>query len=424
MVIKGPRSALSKFLKENNIKVSNYGKNTQQKDDVNNDMKHFIHTRKQKIYKKNKRIKPDLPFEIINFECKMTLKLLVLEKIHNNFCSYKLNDEQVHEYSMYLHKKRLLTQRIFDHLVECADKKLIVYDCSMISTFNICKDLHHLELHYCGQLTEEQLNSILRHNKNLKVLKITGAFLLKNIDLFGTDQHNRLHVQKHLRVIDFSNCSRLNNSCFNQINQLNELDLLNISYCYGFTSECRLKINVKRIIADETKISDKFFMMKDINYLDELSIANCPLLFVDKGTFAEFIGFFKLTKLNIEGISPIQHVRLNTLNELKAKNCFNLAMPLENSDLKVLDISRIDYSRDDLKLIMHFKNLEYLNVSFNSNVDDLLIAEYVSKIKNIKTIVLFGCFKLTKKCGELAWSIKNSIKIVGNHAETMYLMDN
>lgn len=87
---------------------------------------------------------------------------------------------------------------------------MVCYDCSMISNFKIDKDLKHLELHYCGQLSDYELNKIIEFNKKLKSLIITGAFLIENINFAKTNKYEEVNV---------SNCARLGDFLF-KINKL------------------------------------------------------------------------------------------------------------------------------------------------------------------------------------------------------------
>ncbi|ELQ75580.1 hypothetical protein THOM_1443, partial [Trachipleistophora hominis] len=439
MSIRGPRSALSKFLEEENIKVDKTNKikendkrassdNVITVDAGNNDKRGLTicgrSFKNENNTTRQKRIRYSRPIEIVNLRQELTLRTAVLQKIHENLAVFKLNDEQIVEYSKFLYKNRALTPEIFDCLVNYASKKLVVYDCSMIEKFDICKNFEHLELHYCGQMKNDDISQILRHAVGLKVLKLTGAFLLEKINLRPYINGERKENMNKLIEIDVSHCSRLKDNFIAQVNRYTRIEALNISFCYGITEKSRLKISPRRIVADETRISRKFFKMKDCSLLEELSIANCPVLFFKGKNRIDLCKFTRLRKLNIEGISEMEQIGIDTLEELRAANCFNLSLPLHNDKLRILDISKINYTRDILAKLNRLSRLEYLNISFNENVDDDLIIEYVTTLKNIKTIVVFGCFKLTKELGRLAWLIKNNIKIIGNHAETKYLLEN
>lgn len=365
---------------------------------------------------RTKRIRYSRPTEIVNLRLEETLRTAVLQKVHANLTAFKLHDEHIVEYSKFLYDNRLLTPQIFDVLVEYATKKLVVYDCSMIEEFELHKNFEHLELHYCGQMKDKDIAQILSYAVDLRVLKLTGAFLLENVDL--------MPYMSKLVEIDVSNCSRLRDNFITRVNQLIHLESLNISFCYGLTDECRLTISPKKIIADGTKISERFFGMNEHITLEELSIANCPVLFANGKNHIDLCKFTRLRKLNIEGISEIKHIGIDTVEELRAANCFSLTLPLHNNLLKVLDISKINYPRDELMKLNQFSKLEYLNISFNENVDDDIVIGYITNMKHIRSVVVFGCFGLTKELGRLAWSIKNDIKIIGNHAETKYLLEN
>lgn len=413
MGIRGPRSALSKFLEEENIKVKNIkserGSDTQKVQEEAG----FKIQKKQRI----KKIRYSKPVEIVNLRQEITLKSTILQKIHLNLENYRLSDDHMLEYSKFLYDQNLLTQEIFDYLVECATDKLVIYDCSMIERFEVFKGLKHLELHYCGQLKQHNLNEILKKQNRLETLKLTGAFLLESIDL-------SLLNNTKIREIDVSSCSRLNDGFIEQINELGNLELLNISFCYGITKKASLRINVNKIVADETKITRKFFKMKDLSMVQELSIKNCPLLFMREKNVLDFSKFENLKRLNIEGISQIREINIDGLVELRAANCFNLELPFHCQNLKILDITKINYAKEILEKILQFSMLEHLNLSFNENVDDSLIFGLLKTLKCINTVVIFGCFELTKELGKLAWSIKSSIKIIGNHAETRFLLEN
>ncbi|ELA48430.1 hypothetical protein VCUG_00039 [Vavraia culicis subsp. floridensis] len=438
MSIRGPRSALSKFLEEENIKVDGKKAIKDKKKEENCDDRVVVglsgadecsSTLNGQSLKKvtgatrTKRIRYSRPIEIVNLRREETLRTAVLQKVHANLTAFKLHDEHIVEYSKFLYDNRLLTPQIFDVLVEYATKKLVVYDCSMIEEFELHKNFEHLELHYCGQMKDKDIAQILSYAVDLRVLKLTGAFLLENVDLMPYMSKKKQRMSK-LVEIDVSNCSRLRDNFITRVNQLIHLESLNISYCYGLTDESRLTISPKKIIADGTKIGERFFGMNEHITLEELSIANCPVLFANGKNHIDLCKFTRLRKLNIEGISEIKHIGIDTVEELRAANCFSLTLPLHNNLLKVLDISKINYPRDELMKLNQFSKLEYLNISFNENVDDDIVIGYITNMKHIRSVVVFGCFGLTKELGRLAWSIKNDIKIIGNHAETKYLLEN
>ncbi|KRH94324.1 hypothetical protein M153_2990008639 [Pseudoloma neurophilia] len=404
MGIKGPRSALSQFLEEENIKVVN-----KEKTQATSPSQPLV------VRKGPKRLKFSHPTEIVNIVDKTSLKDKILDKIHETPCQYNFTDDQLLEYSLYLYKKIDLTQEIFDHLASCAKERLYVYDCSNILNFDGIKGLKYLHLGYCGQMRNKHMDLLLKNNPDLVSLNLEGAFLLENLNL-----------SKHCNLRDLSvrECSRLTNSFIDHLNTHSKLDLLDISHCFAITKKAQLKIDIKCLKLDRVAVTTRFFKQIDILKIEELSISNCPFLFKNGKNKLKLKKFRSLKKLNIEGISEISKVKIKNLEKLHAHNCFNIHLSSKYKNLTHLDVSNINLSQSQLNKILKYKKLEYLNLSFSQIVDDQFVLDVLKNSPKIKTIVVFGCFQLTEKLGELAWQIKDSIKIIGNHAETKFLLQN
>lgn len=411
MSLRGPRSALSQFLEEENIKVEKNG-NIQNK---NEKLQKNTEKNTKLPLKSPKRLKYSHPIEIVNFKINNSIKNLILKKIHSNYKIFKFNDDQIQLYLDFLYENMCLTQEIFDYISKCVKNKLKILDCSMITKFDILKGLKILKLGYCGQLRDSSMRIILKNNPELEILHIKGAFLLENLDL---SKH------KKLKEVDVSQCSRLNDNFLEQFEKLKNIESLNISNCFGITKKAVLKKNVKKLFLDRVPISKKFFEGIQVNLIEELSISHCPNLFRNKKNRLKFKKFENLKKLNIDGISEIKKLKISNLIELKASNCFSLCLPLKNKNLKMLSLSNYEFSKENLKNIFEFKNLEFLDISFSENVEDQFVLDCLQNLPNLKKIVVFGCFKLTENLGETAWKIKERIQIIGNHSETKYLLNN
>lgn len=407
MGIRGPRSALSQFLESENIKVEKPESSPQIKEEKEQVIA-------PKPTRKNKRLKFSHPTEIVNFRGRRSVTEILLQKIHANIFKFKLNDDQIEEYANFLFEKLSLTQEIFDHISECASEKFTIRDCSMIKSFDKIKNLKHLYLGYCGQLKNSSMKQILDNNPDLETLHISGAFLLEDLDL---SKHRKL---QNLNVKD---CSRLTNTFMDNLNTHSTLKYLNISHCFRINRKAKLNINLQRLSLDRVHITKKFFKSIDLSQIEDLSIGNCPFLFKNGKNRLKLKNFTALKKLNIEGISEIPKIKNRNLEELRASNCFPLVLPPFQKHLRYLDVSNCNLTEKDLSKILNYSNLEYLNISFNPLVDDKFVLKAIKKFKNIREIVVFGCFLLSEDLGDLAWKIKDSIKIVGNHSETKFLLE-
>lgn len=412
MAIKGPRSALSQFLEEENIKVEK--KSDQADKNVKND--HIVKNPIQTEKRKSKRIRHTQPYEIVNIKEEMNEDTIFFSNIHTNYKNHKFeDDDQIEKYCAFLYETGFMTQHIFNYLADKVINKFIVYDCSMIQNFEKIKNMKCLKLNYCGQLQESQMEEILKNNPYLETLHITGAFLLEKINLDN---------QKQLKDLSVQNCSRLQNDFITQLSNYSILDTLNISYCFGINKNAKLKVNVKNLYLNRVRITKRFFKYLNRSLIEELSISFCPYFFRNDTEKLNFRKFTSLKKLHIDGISEIDRIKINTLEELRASYCFSLSLPTENTNLKILDFSHNNLSFADLNEIFLFKDIEFLNISFCMNVSNEFVIDCIEKLKKLKTIVVFGCFNLTEELGALAWKIKDSVRIIGNHAETKFLLDN
>lgn len=415
MGLRGPRSALSQFLEEENIRIAiddhKKESNIEQPSEKNQNLTNLSIQKPKRV----KKLKFSHPTEIINISDVKTLKQKVLEKIHANIFQFKLSDTQIEEYSLFLLKNLCLTQDIFNHIANCSKERFIAYDCSMITEFDHIRSLKHLHLGYCGQLRNKDMTEILQNNKELESLYISGAFLLENLDI---SQHRKL------KYISVRECSRLKNNFIDHLNIHDNLELLDISHCFGLMKKAQLRLNVKCLRIDRVNITQRFFKHIDVTVLEELSISNCPRLFKDGKNILRLKKFKSLKILNIEGISEIKTIKIKCLETLKAANCFSLTLSTKYKNFKHLDISNINLSLSELQKIFTYKHLKYLNISFNRSVDDQFVLKMLKTSPKIKKIIVFGCFLLTKELGKLAWQIKDTVKIIGNHAETKFLLEN
>ena len=73
---------------------------------------------------------------------------------------------------------------------------------------------------------------------------------------------------------------------------------------------------------------------------------------------------------------------------------------------------------------MHKLNsIKELDISWCSNITDEIVISLMEKTK-IEKIYVFGCFNLTDITAKFSYKYKDTVTIVGNHAETRYLIQN
>ena len=238
--IKGPKSALSDFLREEGINVDNaqlFGNR--------NDLRAILS--KTPKTRTSRKPKHEMPVEIVNLKNERSLKNdLILEGIYLN-----LSDHQLNEIAKYLSERRMMNQNYFDILCSKATKSLSVYDCSMISDYSnlFGLKLQKLELYLCGQLKNDVLSSLLASMNDLEVLRITGGYQLTNFTIPGA-----------LKILDLTHCSRIEDGFIDQLNtKLNHLDELKLSFCYGLQGRTNLQISIDHLFICETKLNASFF---------------------------------------------------------------------------------------------------------------------------------------------------------------------
>lgn len=397
--IKGPKSALSNFIEEHGIKVN-------KKDNINEQT--IIKKQHNKNFIKHKKPKFEKTSEIGTLKFgELTLQDIIIKKIIKNIENHNLNDDQFELISSYLSRKRLFNLNFFKYFIKNCKKKLIIYDCSMIENddFNIINsDIIHLELHQCGQLSNYKLAEILSKFTNLKILRITGGYLITEINL-----------PKNIDILDLSNCNRLNNNIIKEINsKYKKLDELRLSYCYKITDQIKLKVDVINLYLDETRITEKFYKKKDLKIL---SIDRC--INIDK----LICKYDNLEILSADGITTLNNIHAKKLKCLNASNCFGLIKWIKKSDnilFEKLDISFLSFNSYDF--LFNCRNLKELNLSWCDNITDELITNIIYKT-NISKLTLFGCFNLTSKVAKLSYEKKDKITVIGNPSETKFLVN-
>lgn len=393
--IKGPKSALSDFIKESNIKISG-------KKRIESNEEPFV----KEMIKKQKKVKYSKPFELVNFE---TIKSAeadkIIEDILENIDNTVITDQLLKRIATYLSRKRRMSTEFFNFLVDKCKDSLTIYDCSMIkdADFIIPKKLKSLELFQCGQLTEETLNCILSQMDNLEVLRITGAFLLETFNIPPT-----------LHVLDVSNCSRLKNTFIDSINlALGKLDELRLSFCYGFTAESELCIEITHLFICETRFNESFYSR--LKNLKTLSIKRCPNI----DTVSEIEG---LEYLDVEGIVTLTQLPpSSTLLHLNITDCVQIK-DLNFPNLKSLHMANTRITQDHINQISGMKHLKELDISWNTFINDAVFENLASEL-SLEKILVFGCFGLSKKSVDFAYKNSNSCQIIGNPSETRYLLD-
>ncbi|KAM0687799.1 hypothetical protein COBT_000957 [Conglomerata obtusa] len=272
--IKGPRSALTDFIEEHGLKIKT--KRKQNKETSKN----------QPVAKPTrvKRIKFNQPIELTNIDkqdlCDEELFFhnlhIQIQQMRIDGCdmlnitkSVCLDEQRLFIFAQFLSRNRLMDTFYYDLFVSCCSHELRVYDCSMIRDYNVYKDLRVIELHSCGQLTENSLNEMLSFCTNLEVLIITGAYLIESIEIPST-----------VKYIDLTHCSRL---CEKFVDFLNEtfthLDVLILSFCYGI-KKFDFKFSVKELFLCETLVDESSLLeMPGFYDLEKLSFKRCSNVF-------------------------------------------------------------------------------------------------------------------------------------------------
>jgi hypothetical protein len=400
--VKGPRSALTDFIEQHGIKIDKQQLQLNKETTIKNI---------RKVQPRQKRAKKSKPFELSNSENNQkSLQNILVENILCNLDEYELEDKHLEMISLYLSQYRKFNLDYFRFIVEKSKKALTIYDCSMIkdSDFIINNmNLTTLELHQCGQLSNYRCNEILSNLKNLEILRITGGYLLTEINL-----------PEKLKILDLSNCNRISNSIITEINRkYKTLDELRLSYCYKITDCIKLKTLITYLYLEETLISENFYNVKNIR---TLSVKNCQ-------NINELKKNYKLIEyLNIENITPATDIKIGPkIKHLNLQRCYRLNKWIENSSrLKNIEYLNISYLKfDSFDFIYKLTNLKELDLSWCEGVSDTLIIDLIEKTK-IEKIYVFGCFNLTSKLAEKSYECKNTISVVGNHAETKYLIEN
>lgn len=404
--IKGPRSALTDFIEENNLKIDTEFVKRRKAEKIEE-------IKDKKPVQRTKKIKQSMPVELINLETlNKSPKDLEVEEIlsdHRHFRS--LTEEQLVEISSYLSRNRIYSIEYYRFIIQRSSKRLVIYDCSEMKDkdYHIDNKLKCLELYQCGQLTSNTINGILNNQEELEVLKLTGGYLLTDLEL-----------PKKLKILDLTHCSRLDDSIIEEINiKCKHLEELRLSYCYKIEGSVNLKIPVKRLYLCETKVREEFILkIPKIQQIRSLSVKRCqeinnlPLKF----KFLEY--------LDIEGITEIDNLHLTKhLKVLNCKQCYGLDLPLLLSQSVNLEELNISYLTVDQKSLLKMTKLRILDLSWCSSVDDDLIRN-ILKGMTLEKIFVFGCFNLSPTISETSWKDSESTMILGNPAETKYLILN
>lgn len=451
MVIKGPHSALTDFIKEEGIDIKKLQK-IQVKTSEKSEEKIIEIKKRKKIKKTIKSVemlnKTDF-YDFSNFLKVFDYKMIINDEYVKKFKfenkidkkddrkslgennkqkqHFRSKEDFLDEFCKYLGKNRMIDQNYFDFFVRNSDKKLIIYDCSHIKNFKIPSEIIHLELYFCGQMEN---TDFLNNCKNIEILKIIGGFRLKSVK-----------IPPKVRILNLSYCSNLSDDIIEEINKLKFLEELYLNHCYKILNS-KLKNSVKKLHLDETFVTENFFEeIKNFKKIEELSISKCPNLFsVDyekesiknikkvfkfnqKNGILDMNMFKNLKSLNIEGISTIKKIKLNNnIQKLNLNYSYGIESLPNFKNLKFLSVSDLDLNKENLRKIIEYKNLEELDISWNRELDDDIL-ELIVKNLNLSQITIFGCFGLTISSAYLVYMNDKKIKIVGHPFETNYLMN-
>ncbi|KAL6122301.1 hypothetical protein NUSPORA_00664 [Nucleospora cyclopteri] len=394
--VKGPRSALTDFLKEEGIDINDKSLFNRKEHKINKTIKNIKKSNRSKL------IKCNMPVEMVNLKKDNALELLCIRKIMDNLYNLILNDFHLQKLSKYISENRIMNQEYFDYLCRNSKQSVTIYDCSMITDFSALfgKNLLKLELHLCGQINDEVINHILTCMDKIEVLRITGGYLLNNFNLPAT-----------LRVLDLTHCSRIKNTIIEKINKTYEhLDELRLSYCYNLDEKAYLSITVDHLYICETKLTPDFY--EHIKDLKSLSVKRC--LNINSIKY-----FNKLEYLNASGIAELKELQLTeNIKSLNLSYCCNIR-DFYYENLQFLNLSYLNLTKSEIEALLKLKNLKYLNLSWNESLNDKLAYTLLKNLK-LEKFVVFGCFSLTKESAQYIWDIKDEIEVIGHPCETEY----
>lgn len=331
------------------------------------------------------------------------LRDICLKKIEENFTTNAiLKGESLDLFSKYLADKNKMNHEYFSYIINQSDDSLKIYDCSMIKDeyFLINKSFKNIELINCGQLTEETANKLINFNKNLEELSLIGAF-----------QISKLNLPNKLKVLNLSD-TKITDEFIEYLNtKYNKLDKLVLQRCYNL-KESTLKIKVRHLDISDTLVKSNFIQhFKEIEYLN---VSNCDIT----------LDTSNLVNLNHLFVENTQIKVINTnLISLNVKNNKTFTELNLTNEIEYLNISGLNLYSSELRKIVNYKKLRNLDLSWNENVTDDLIEEIINALF-LENLYVFGCFNLTEHTGKFAYEIYPKTRIIGNPAETKYLLSN
>ncbi|KCZ78018.1 hypothetical protein H311_00964, partial [Anncaliia algerae PRA109] len=191
----------------------------------------------------------------------------------------------------------------------------------------------------------------------------------------------------------------------------NKLDKLVLQRCYNL-KESTLKIKVRHLDISDTLVKSNFIQhFKEIEYLN---VSNCDITL-------DTPNLVNLKHLLVENTQiKVTNTNLISLNVKNNKTFTELNL---TNEIEYLNISGLNLCSTELRKIVNYKKLKNLDLSWNENVTDDLIKEIINALF-LETLYVFGCFNLTENTGKFAYEIYPKTRIIGNPAETKYLLSN
>ncbi|KAI9258314.1 hypothetical protein EDC94DRAFT_543332 [Helicostylum pulchrum] len=350
-----------------------------------------------------------------------------------------IREESLEKLSIIICKNRKLndvTSRLF---MDPIKKSLAFSDCTLmtnVSLLNVCQfcpKLEFLELVYCGHINDKVLDAYAERLRNLKSLKLSGAFLI------SPAAYNRFfeQVSKGLQVFELrhsalfsqENIESLANHCVNlrelRIGHLHKMDsewLVSIAKLQNLTT---LEISW----CSELQTKDAIHMLSKIgNQLTDLSIRGGNELedsFLIKGIL-KYCN--KLEKLNLEQcdqltatamVTLFKHWKSKGLTYLNISRCLlfddrviHAVVRHSGSTLKYLNIHSLSLlTAAGVELLGETdgcEQLDTLDCGFVRSVDDFVLKKLIDRSPLLNTIFVWGCPLLTDNL-----KAKEGLNIIG-----------
>jgi hypothetical protein len=301
--------------------------------------------------------------------------------------------------------------------------------------------IKHLDLSGCVAITSSGISSVLLHLKNLDHLNLWNCMSLRSSSLESLS--NGLGSCLALRELSLRGCHGIDDSVFEHISQLQELEKLDLRSCERITGRtqallshgnCRLSrlrhLNLKSCfgLTDLKGISSLF-------NLESLNISDCWQLQIGElkhlGKLGNLIELDLSNCRNLcnESGTPIPSLEnMKRLATLKLANCERIRGGALSSVAKLANLAFVDLSRcsqlpaSDLKYLWRVKSLVRLKASHCSWSGSSAL-KYVGPVDSLEELNLSGCQNLVGTSFEPLKHLKNLKRLVLDGCSNTPLFD-